>query len=132
MAVAYPAPGRLLSQATYSGSAPPLITYPSMRHAQPIIAANEYSDCEPVDAGQTFRLQVRYNAAPGAVTTIEFASTPTFADVFTLDTIPAGADTLAIWTTAQDVQYSGFIRIKNTSTAQINAVYVQQQYASVG
>ena len=132
MALAYPAPGRLLSQATYDGTHAPVITYPSMYNVQPIIADGEYSDCEPLDDAQQFRIVVKYDASPTDVTTIEIATDPTFADAQTLDTIAAGTPKAAFWSSIDGVMYSGFIRINNTSDVQINSVHIQKQVSTGG
>lgn len=126
MSFAYPGQGRPLYLATYSGTAPALITYP----VDPIIpGTSKLTDCEPMNDAFNTTVTIVYNVVPTDVTTIEYDSVPTFVNAITLDTIPASAtDKVAVWTTQE--RLPGFIRVKNTSTVQINSVVVQKQVAT--
>ena len=126
MAYLFPAQGFQLTQATYDGTNPPLITYP----VQPIIANGEYTDAMTVADSRATILSVVYNAAPGATTEIHISPDNTFANYFVIDTLPISANKFAEWTTLE--RLVGFLRIKNTSTAQINSVFIQKEVASFG
>ena len=123
----YPGAGRVLNKATYSGTAPAVTVYPTT----PIIPTSGYTEWEALNDSQETAITITYNTAPAAVTTIEYAADPLFADFIILDTIPLSAtDKIAVLTITQ--MLPGFIRINNTSTSQINSVAVQKQTASVG
>jgi hypothetical protein len=126
MATAYPGIGKPLYQATYNGTEPAQPTWPH----QPIIAAGEFSESEPLNAAQTTTVSVTFNAAPTAATEIHLASDPTFANYYVLDTLPISGDKFATWTTRERLM--GHLRIKNTSTKQINTVFIQEQAAAWG
>lgn len=117
---AYPGNGRPLYQATYSGSAPALLTYPTT----PILTAGQYSDCEPISDAWKSTIQVVFNVAPTATTDIEFDVDPKFANPIVLGTLPIAAVKIATFQTAEAL--TGFVRIKNTSTQTINSVTIQK------
>jgi hypothetical protein len=84
-----------------------------------VIPANGFSDSEAVNDAQAITLRIEYDAAPGAVTTIQIGSDPRLTDAIDLDTIPLSAtDTVAFWTTEN--RFNGFIWVENTSTVTIN------------
>ena len=123
---AYPSTGRPLYLSTYSGGTKTSqLTFP----VNPIIATNALSDSEPISDAIKVTLNITYDGAPGAATTIEFDNEPTFSSPITLTTIPAGADVVAALTITEP--YNGFIRVSNTSTEQINSVVVNKQISSV-
>ncbi len=125
--IRYPGQGRILNKATYNGTSPAAIVYPTT----PIIPTSGYTEWEALNDSQETAITITYNTAPAAVTTIEYAADPLFADFIILDTIPLSAtDKIAVLTLTQ--MLPGFIRINNTSTSQINSVAVQKQTASVG
>ena len=135
MANAYPGPGRILPRATYSGTTYPEPTWQAGTQpavAEPTILNGGFSYYDAVDDAQEFRFMIQYASAPGATTTIEIAPDPTFADVQTLDTIPAasGTEKTMFWTTADNVMYSGCIRIKNTSGVTITKVNFQKMVST--
>jgi len=124
MATAYPGSGRSL----YLASSNPLEpVYP----VDPIIPNGDYSMGEPLnDAMGGASLQVVFDAAPGVATDIEYDTDPTFLNPMVIDTIPASADVVGVWTTS--VLLPGFIRVSNTSGEQINSVVVQKVVANYG
>ena len=123
---AYPGAGRILYLSYDPAGWPAGNAEVVVQPPDPVIPNASYSDSEAVSDAQSVTIRVEYNAAPGAVTTIQCGSNPRLSDAFTLDTIPLSAtDTVAFWTTQE--QLNGFIRVKNTSTAQINKVTVQKQ-----
>ncbi len=134
MANAYPSPGRILPRGVYTGlNGQPEPVWVTGRQAQPIITNGQFSMPEPIDDAIQWRLRIKFATAPTTATTIQFASDPTFADVITFTTIPAsGSDTLAFFSTAQDVAYNGIMRISNTSDATINEIRVNKRVADVG
>lgn len=130
MSFAYPGQGRPLYLATYATGKPSQVTYP----LDPIIPAtgnDKVSDSEAMNDAFNTTITVVYDVVPAAATNIEYDSSPTFANAITLDTIPLSAtDKVGVWTTKE--RLPGFIRVKNTSTVQINSVVVQKQVATVG
>ncbi len=133
MGLAFAAPGKLLPLFNYSAAPPePVWTIQSNNRSAetPAIPNGSYSGYMAIDDAQTFRLTVKFASAPGVPTDIEIATDPTFADAQVLDTIPAGAATAAFWASVEGVQYSGFIRLKNSSGVEILSAYGQKQVTS--
>lgn len=121
MANMYPALGRPLTLATYSGSAPPLVAQP----LNATIANGALSDCEPIADALAVQLVVRYASAPGSTTAVQLSPDNTFASTVALTPIPASAETTAFYTITQS--YNGFIRISNTSGVSITSIFVQKR-----
>lgn len=131
MSVAYPSPGRALTLADYTKT-PVEPVWLSMRTPDPEIPDQSYSMWESLDQFQQFRLRINYDSAPSGDTVIQIASDPSFSDVVTLDTIPTSADTVAFWSSAENVAYNGMLRIFNDSGETITGVFINGQVASVG
>jgi len=96
----------------------------SGREADPVIPTGEVSIGFPVNAGIKTVINVLFNAVPTTATSIEYDVNPDFGDAIIIDTLTAVAlQAIAVWTTAEYL--TGFIRVSNTSDAQINLVTAQ-------
>jgi len=125
---AYPSPGRILPRGVYTGlNSQPEPVWVTGRRAQPIITNGQFSMPEAIDDAAQWRLRIKFATAPTTATTIQFSDDPTFTANVTFTTIPPNAtDTLAFFSTAQDVAYNAIMRVSNTSDASISEVRVQK------
>lgn len=129
MATLYPGIGLQLPLASSNPQEP---VWLSMRTPDYVIPNDEYSIGVAVNAGLSTELNVRFDAAPTTdAFDVLYDVNPDFATEYILESIPATADTVYTWTT-QNIRLSGFIRIQNKGTADINEVWVQQTSATVG
>ena len=119
--------GRPLYKATYAGSpATALVVQPNTL----IIPTSGYTDSEAIADAMNVQIVVNYNTAPAVATDVEFASEPTFTDTTVLTTLPITTDKVNVLSIT--AAYNGFIRIHNTSTSQINSVYLQKSDSTFG
>ncbi len=125
---AYPSPGRILYRGVYTGvNSQPEPVWTSMRHAQPLITNGQFSMPEAIDDASQWRIRIKFATAPTTATTLQFSDDPSFTTNITFTTIPPNAtDTLAFFSTAQNVAYNAIMRVSNTSDATINEVRVQK------
>ena len=123
---AYQGVGRQLYLSTYDGpTKTSQLTYP----LDPDLEDEELSDSEPISDAMQVTMQINYDTAPSATTTIQIASEPTFTDPITLDTLPLSVtDKTAFFTIREPL--NGFIRVYNTSDQTISSIFVNKQIST--
>lgn len=128
MATMYPGKG---VQLTLASSNPQEPVWLSMRTPDPVIPDDDYSMGIAVNAGLATDINVLFDAAPTTdAFDVMYDVNPDFSTEYILESVPATTDTAYTWTTL--VRLSGFIRIQNKGTADINEVWAQQTAATWG
>lgn len=130
MATMYPGKGVQLTLANSTYPKEPV--WLSMRTPDPVIPDSSSSLGIATNAGLATELNVVFDSAPTTTAfDVMYASEPDFSNEYILESIPATTDVLYTWTT-QAIRMSGFIRVTNTGTADINEVWAQQTSATFG
>jgi len=129
MATLYPGKGRRLPLASSNAQEP---VWASMRVATYVIPDDSYSIGIPVNAGIQTDFNMQFASAPTTdAVDVWYDVTPDFATQYIIESIPATADTVYTWTT-DGIRLSGFIRIQNKGTANLNNVWAQQTIGTFG
>lgn len=128
MATLYPGKGIQLALASSNAQEP---VWLSMRTPDYVIPDDEYTVGMPVNAGIATDINVLFDAAPTTdAFDVMYDVNPDFSTEYILESVPATTDTVYTWTTS--VRLSGFIRVQNKGTADINEVWLQQTSATFG
>lgn len=129
MATLYPGKGLRLPLASSNAQEP---VWASMRTATYVIPDDSYSIGVPCNAGLAYEFNVQFASAPTTdAFDVMYDVTPDFATQYILESVPATTDTVYTWTT-DGIRLSGFIRIQNKGTANVNNVWVQETSATFG
>ncbi len=122
---AYPGTGRALNLATYATGKTSQVTYP----LTPVIPDEALSDSEAISDAMKVDLNITYDSAPTAATTVQFATEPTFTNAITLATLPLLAtDKINVLQITEPL--NGFIRVYNTSDVTIDSIFVNKQVST--
>lgn len=122
----YPGLGKPLYLASSNPQEP---VWASMRHATVPIPDGSFSLGIPLNAGITTSFNVKFASAPsGTAVEVRYAMTPDFDSEIVLDTMAAsGTDKIYVWSSANNIELDGFIRLKNTGGQTISTAYGQQR-----
>lgn len=128
MATMFPGKGVQLPLASSNAQEP---VWASMRTPTYVIPDDSYSMGVAVNAGVQTDINVLFASAPTTdAFDVMYDVNPDFSTQYILESVPATADTAYTWTT--NVRLSGFIRVQNKGTADINKVWLQQTAAYFG
>lgn len=128
MATMFPGKGVQLPLASSNAQEP---VWASMRTPTYVIPDDSYSMGVAVNAGVQTDINVLFASAPTTdAFDVMYDVNPDFSTQYILESVPATTDTAYTWTT--NVRLSGFIRVQNKGTANINEVWLQQTAAYFG